>query len=138
MAAKKDSLEKIQQGVKETTKQLQDTVTETTREVWYAGLGLLSTVEEEGSKLFSRFAELGKQLVEKGKEFEKKEGEVNFKAKVDEAVKFLEHKVQAASEKFGRRRQDELKMLNEKVDRLAETVVQLVERLDRNGGTAKK
>ena len=49
---------------KEATQNVQEVITEKAREIWLAGLGVFSTVEEEGSKLFNKFLENGKELKE--------------------------------------------------------------------------
>ncbi len=135
MAAKRSATRKVGESISETPKQVPDAVSETTREVWYAGLGLLSAVEEEGSKLFNRFVEAGKRLAERGKEFEKKERET-LAQKMGSVVTVVEEKVQSATEWLRAPRNRELKELNEKVDRLTEAVAELSKKLDRNGGKA--
>ena len=60
MSTTKESVKKIQEGIADTSKQFQEGITETGRDVWYAGLGVLSTVEEEGSKLFNKFVDKGR------------------------------------------------------------------------------
>jgi len=56
---------------------LQDELKESAHRIWLAGLGALAAAEQEGSKVFSR-------LVERGKEFEAK-GRVEVKDQVDRA-----------------------------------------------------
>lgn len=41
-----------------------DDLAERSRDIWLAGLGALATVEEEGSKLFTRLVEQGKEFQE--------------------------------------------------------------------------
>lgn len=133
----KDALQKLQEGITETSKQIQEGVTETSRQVWYAGLGVLSTVEEEGTKLFNRFVEMGKDLVEKGKEFEQKDKVSGVTAKFGEAAKFVEEKLQAASDKVGFSGSSDIKALNEKVDKLAESVAALVKKSEKKDNASK-
>lgn len=59
------------------------------KEIWLAGLGALSAVEEEGSKLF-------KSLVERGSTYEKKR-----KEQMDELWKEVSEKYDKAEDKFG-------------------------------------
>jgi poly(hydroxyalkanoate) granule-associated protein len=47
-----------------TPSSLPDDLAKRSRDVWLAGLGALATVEEEGSKLFSRLVEQGKTYQE--------------------------------------------------------------------------
>jgi len=49
-------------------KKLQDELMESAHRIWLAGLGALAAAEEEGSKVFSRLVERGKDVESRGKE----------------------------------------------------------------------
>jgi poly(hydroxyalkanoate) granule-associated protein len=51
-----------------TSSSLPEDLAKRSRDVWLAGLGALATVEEEGSKLFTRLVEQGKEYQEARKE----------------------------------------------------------------------
>lgn len=121
------------------TENLREELSKRGRDVWLAGLGALATVEEEGTKLFSR-------LVDRGKNFEKERGdelkEVGAKAheQGDEALSQLEEvgeetqsllmdTVDTALERFGVPSRNEVDRLAEKVEELAEQVDTLSETL---------
>ncbi len=122
---------------KETIQKVQKDITEKTREIWLAGLGLLYTAEEEGSRLFKDFMEKGKKLVEKGEEFEKKTKDVTSEKKneltkrLDEVVNFFEDKFKATLETVGITSKSEVKELTEKVDMLTQKVAELTEKLEK-------
>lgn len=121
----------------ETAKKVQKELGERSREIWLAGLGLLYTAEEEGSKLFKEFLEKGKKLVEKGEELEKKAKEAGserkseISKKIDETIKFFEDKIQGALDTVGITSRSEVKDLSEKVDKLTEKVAMLAEKLEK-------
>jgi poly(hydroxyalkanoate) granule-associated protein len=134
-------------GEKEKIKKLQGDVSEKSREIWLAGLGVFSTVEEEGEKLFKRFVEKGKELEEKGETFEKRAKErvdsvtsyVGEKtdqltkevSKLSETVPtYFEDKLKSALSKFGASSQSQVKELNDKVDQLTEKVNELIKNLE--------
>ena len=58
-------------------KKLQDELKESAHRIWLAGLGALAAAEQEGSKMFSR-------LVDRGRDVESR-GKVDFKDQVDQA-----------------------------------------------------
>lgn len=137
---------------KNIAKEAQAGITENIRDLWLAGLGLFSTVEEEGEKLFNRFIEKGRDLEEKGESFEKKAKDqfnsftsfVTERAgkmtdevsnKVSEMMPpFVEEKFQSALEMFGLSTRSEVKKLNDKVNKLTEMVGTLSDKI---GKTAK-
>jgi poly(hydroxyalkanoate) granule-associated protein len=111
---------------------IQDELTQRGRDVWLAGLGALATVEEEGSKLFGR-------LVDRGKEFEhERRSELQTARKKaqeqrDEALEQLEEAgeetqtlltdtVNKALERFGVPTRTEVDRLSTKVETLAKQV----------------
>lgn len=118
---------------KEATQNVQEVITEKAREIWLAGLGVFSTVEEEGSKLFNKFLEKGKELEEKGEKFEKKAKEkVGTMPTLDEIGKYVEEKMNLVFDKVGISPQHEVKNLTEKVDKLTESVEKLAKKLEEN------
>lgn len=72
---------------------LQDDLKESAHKIWLAGLGALAAAEQEGTKVFNR-------LVDRGREVEKR-GKHDFKEQVDQAkhkVDQAKHKVEDAVE----------------------------------------
>ncbi len=126
----------------------QDRLTEKAREIWLAGLGVFSTIEEEGEKLFNQFLEKGKELESKGESFEKKAREKvdSFSKYVEEQTDvitkevtnrlnewlpgMMEEKVQAVMDKLGISSQNEVKTLSDKVDKLTAAVEELAKKLE--------
>jgi len=72
---------------------LQDDVKDTAHRIWLAGLGALAAAEEEGSKLFSR-------LVDRGRDVESR-GKVEVDKVVDKAKSEVDKVVSKAKEKAG-------------------------------------
>lgn len=132
---------------KDRFKQIQEEISDKSRDIWLAGLGVFSTVEEEGEKLFKKFVEKGKELEEKGEAFEKR-----AKKKMDSVTSFVgektgqlskevsrisdtlpayvEEKLKSALNKFGASSHSQVKELNDKVDKLTEKVNQLIKNLE--------
>ena len=109
------------------------------REIWLAGLGVFSTMEEEGAKMFHSFVERGKDLEKKGEEVEKraKEGMDSVasyfsgkKGELPNFTKFIEEKMNTAFEKFGVASHAEVQEIGKKVDKLSEQVEQLTKKLN--------
>jgi len=134
-------------GEKDKFKKIQGDISEKSREIWLAGLGVFSTVEEEGEKLFKKFVEKGKELEEKGETFEKRAKErmdsvsafVGEKteqltkevSKLSETVPtYFEDKLKSALNKFGASSHSQVKELNDKVDHLTEKVNELIKNLE--------
>ncbi len=130
------------------SKDVQDTLTEKAREIWLAGLGLFSTVEQEGEKLFNKFIERGRELEEKGESFEKKAKEkveafssyVNEKTGkyTNEFTANFEDKFKSAMQTFGVSSKSEVKNLSDKVDKLADAVAGLGKKLEEKGKSSGK
>ena len=110
------------------------------RDVWLAGLGALATVEEEGSKLFAR-------LVERGKEYENlsakqvkalservSEQQKKVKERAEEtstaAQSAVADTVDKALERFGVPTRSEVNDLSKKVDRLSKQIDKLSKNLE--------
>ena len=112
------------------------------RDVWLAGLGALATVEEEGSKLFAR-------LVERGKEYENVSVE-QVKALTDrmaeqqkKAIEQAEETTTAAQsavadtmdkalERFGVPTRSEVSELSKKVDTLSKQIDKLSKNIEKD------
>jgi len=131
---------------------LQDELTQRGRDVWLAGLGALATVEQEGSKLFNRLVDRGKEFeTERREELEDVRDEVSEKAREqrDEALAQLEEAgeetqsrlfdtVNSALERFGVPTRSEVDRLSERVERLSEQVDDLSQALsDREGDSGQ-
>src|SRR5947199_8160928 len=54
-------------GTEKTEKNAQEELKESVHRIWLAGLGALAAAEEEGSKLFSRLVDRGRDVEAKGK-----------------------------------------------------------------------
>lgn len=111
---------------------LQDEFTKRGRDVWLAGLGALATVEEEGSKLFNRLVDRGKNFEEERREEIEEAGETARKQR-DEALAQLEEAgeetqsllldtVNSALERFGVPTRDEVDRLSDRVEKLSNQV----------------
>ncbi|RMF59534.1 MAG: hypothetical protein D6748_06190 [Calditrichaeota bacterium] len=123
-------------------------ITDKARDIWLAGLGVFSTIEEEGERLFNQFLEKGKEMESKGETFEKKARErveavtstiserskkitEEVTAKVSALIPpMVEEKFQSALESFGVPTRNEVRALNEKVDKLSTSVEELTKKLD--------
>jgi poly(hydroxyalkanoate) granule-associated protein len=122
---------------------LQDELTKRGRDVWLAGLGALATVEEEGSKLFNRLVDRGKDFeTERREELKEVSEEVSEKARKqrDEALSQLEEAgeetqsllletVNSALERFGVPTRSEVDRLADRVETLSEQVDNLSQTL---------
>jgi poly(hydroxyalkanoate) granule-associated protein len=127
---------------------IQDELTKRGRDVWLAGLGALATVEEEGSKLFGR-------LVDRGKEFEKERrseleaAREKAEAQRDDALEQIEeaseetqtlltNTVNKALDRFGVPTRTEVDRLSEKVETLSKQVDELTNALSEKKDPASK
>lgn len=119
---------------------------EKAKEIWLAGLGALSAVEEEGSKLF-------RSLVDRGSEFENKRkeqidelwediseryksAENRFGEKFDDIEETVESSVKSIVSRMGIPSRTEVEKLSEKVDALNEKLEKL-EKQQKASGSAK-
>jgi len=111
------------------------------RDVWLAGLGALATVEEEGSKLFARLVERGKdyesmsakqikELTERMSEQQKKAIE-QAEETTTAAQSAFANTIDKAFERFGVPTRSEVNDLSEKVDKLSKQIDQLAKNLDK-------
>lgn len=125
------------------TDEIQNELTKRGREVWLAGLGALATVEQEGTKLFGRLVDRGKEF--EGERREKlKEASEEVSEKSDEALEQLEEMgeetqtllldtVNSALERFGVPTRSEVDRLTEKVETLSKQVDELADALADEG-----
>ncbi|MCG3157336.1 MAG: hypothetical protein DKINENOH_03968 [bacterium] len=146
------SVEQMVEDAKGTLQVLQEGISKTSREIWLAGLGVFSTIDKEGTMLFNRFVERGREMVEKNGKTMKTNGEpaptyVSEKveqfthdvfARLDDAAEFVRKKVIGPAERPAEAARDEVKILSEKVDKLTESVAALVQRLEEATKTGPK
>lgn len=110
---------------------LQDELKDAAHKIWLAGLGALSTAEEEGTKLFNRLVDRGKDFEAKGKvEVEKVKAEVDkVKVKAEAAYEEwsgkLDERLAAVLQKVGVPTRDEIHSLTQKVEELTAKLEQL-------------
>jgi poly(hydroxyalkanoate) granule-associated protein len=127
-------------------RKIQDDVKDTAHRIWLAGLGALAAAEEEGSKLFSRLVDRGRDVEARGKvevekvvdkaksEFEKARtkagsGWEDFGGKVDEAIT-------AALHRLGVPTRDEIHNLTKRVEELNAKIEQLRPRVTHAAASA--
>jgi poly(hydroxyalkanoate) granule-associated protein len=126
-------------------KNLQDDLKESAHKIWLAGLGALAAAEEEGTKLFSRLVDRGRDVESRGKvEVDKAKDKAreardkardraesaweNVGSKVDEAVT-------AALHRLGVPTRDEIRTLTQRVEELTAKVELLRPRVTPATGT---
>jgi len=140
---------------KGTLELLQEGISKTSREIWLAGLGIYSTIDEEGTRLFNKFVARGRDLVEDGEKPKTmatngKEPEPTYLSekkdkfsheiitRLDDATQFVQKRLFGALEKTAPT-QSEMKDLTEKVDKLTESVALLVRKMEETGkGSAEE
>jgi len=124
------------------TDTLQDELTKRGRDVWLAGLGALATVEEEGSKLFSRLVDRGKAFEddrrhdleaasEKARE-QRDEALEHIEVATDETRTLITDTVNRALERFGVPTRSEVDRLSDRVEGLSKQVDELTDALSRD------
>lgn len=120
-------------------KNAQDEIKDSVHRIWLAGLGALAAAEEEGSKLFSRLVDRGRDVEVKGKVEVDKVNE-KVKAEVDKAKaraesafegwsEKLDEKLNAALNRLGVPTRDEIRNLTLRVEELNSKVEQLKPRV---------
>ena len=152
MEAVKEPLtgEKFEAHDKGTLELLQEGISKTSREIWLAGLGIYSTVDEEGTRLFNKFVSKGRDLVEdgvkpmatNGKEpaptyLSEKKDKMSHEiiTRLDDATQFVQKKFFGGMEKAAPSR-SEMKDLTEKVDKLTDSLAMLVRKMEDTGKSA--
>ncbi|MBW8875056.1 MAG: phasin family protein [Acidobacteria bacterium] len=111
-----------------TEKNVQDELKDSVHRIWLAGLGALAAAEEEGSKLFSRLVDRGRDVEAKGKvEVDKVNEKVRVevdkaKAKAESAFENwgdkLDEKLSSALNRLGVPTRDEIRNLTLRVEEL--------------------
>ncbi len=148
----------VQEDEKGTLELLQEGISKTSREIWLAGLGIFSTIDKEGTKLFNRFVERGREMIERNGEptiAAKKNGEpppatfVSDKvdqithdvfSRLDHAAEYVRKTLFGPAEPYAKPSKDEVKTLSEKVDKLTDSVAMLVQKMEdtaKSGARAK-
>ncbi len=127
-------------------KKLQDDLMESAHRIWLAGLGALATAEAEGSKVFSRLVERGKDVESRGKDAAadvKEQAKAKFedvKNQTGNAWSGLGDKVDetvtSALHRLGVPTREEIRNLTQKIEELNAKVEQLKPRVTPAGATA--
>lgn len=122
-------------------RKVQDELKESVHRIWLAGLGALAAAEEEGTKLFSRLVDRGRDVEAKGKvEVDKVKAEAEkFKAKAESTVENWSGKfdetLTATLHRLGVPTRDEIRNLTQKVEELNAKVEALKPRVTPAGDT---
>lgn len=129
-------------------KKLQDDLKESAHKIWLAGLGALAAAEQEGSKMFNRLVDRGRDVESRGKvDFKEqvdqaKEKVGQAKAKVEDTVENwtakLDETVTSALHRLGVPTREEIRTLTQRVEELNAKVEQLKPRVTPAAGAAKK
>ena len=110
---------------------VQEEIKDSVHRIWLAGLGALAAAEEEGSKLFSRLVDRGRDVESKGKvEVDKMKVDVDrFKAKAENAFETwgdkFDEKLTATLRRLGVPTRDEIRNLTQKIEELNAKVEQM-------------
>jgi poly(hydroxyalkanoate) granule-associated protein len=105
-------------------KKLQDDLKDSAHKIWLAGLGALSAAEEEGTKLFNRLVDRGRDFESKSKvEVDKVKATVEkMKTKagetIDEWSAKIDERLAAGLQRLGVPTRDEIRNLTAKVEEL--------------------
>jgi poly(hydroxyalkanoate) granule-associated protein len=116
-------------------KKVQDELKESVHRIWLAGLGALAAAEEEGSKLFNRLVERGRDVEDRGKvEVDKvKDGVEKMKAKAESTFdawgEKFDERLTATLHRLGVPTRDEIRNLTRRVEELNAKVEQLKPRV---------
>jgi poly(hydroxyalkanoate) granule-associated protein len=116
-------------------KNVQDEIKDSVHRIWLAGLGALAAAEEEGSKLFSRLVDRGRDVEAKGKvEVDKLKTEAEkVKAKAESTFESWGGKVDetltSALHRLGVPTRDEIRTLTQRVEELNAKVESLKPRV---------
>ena len=105
-------------------KKLQEDLFSSTRRVWLAGLGVLSTVEEESQNLFSELVERGRKIEARGrKSWDKTRKEIE--STTDEIGERLDHSVSEVLQRMGVPSRSQVEELTDRVEKLTGQVERL-------------
>jgi poly(hydroxyalkanoate) granule-associated protein len=112
----------------ETTKNLQDELRESAHRIWLAGLGALAAAGEEGTKVFDRLVDRGRDYETRGRDEARKQYEGarstadelwgTWSGKLDEAVTNALHRMGVPSREEIRNLTQRVEELNAKVEML--------------------
>jgi poly(hydroxyalkanoate) granule-associated protein len=141
----------------DTDRNLQQELRDSAHRVWLAGLGALSTVEEQGRELFQQLVDKGQVLESEGKEkfgkartrveseveraktrFESEMGKAKsrFGARAEEVGSTLEDRLTEVLHRFGVPTRDEIRDLTDRVEELNSKVDRLKTNSSRPAATA--
>lgn len=117
------------------TKKIQDELAESAHRIWLAGLGALAAAEEEGSKVFNRLVDRGKDVESRGKQqvHDVKSRAENAWSGVGDKI---DEKVTAALHRLGVPTREEIQNLTRKVEELNAKVEELKPRVTPAKATA--
>lgn len=110
---------------------IQDEIKESAHKIWLAGLGALAAAEEEGTKLFNRLVDRGKDFEAKGKvQVDKVKAEAEkVKSKAEETFEEwtakADERFTGLLQKLGVPTRDEIHTLTQKVEELTAKIEQL-------------
>jgi poly(hydroxyalkanoate) granule-associated protein len=116
-------------------KNVQDEIKDSVHRIWLAGLGALAAAEEEGSKLFSRLVDRGRDVEAKGKvEVDKLKTEAEkVKAKAESTFESwggkFDETLTSALHRLGVPSRDEIRNLTQRVEELNAKVESLKPRV---------
>ncbi len=114
------------------TKNLQDELRESAHRIWLAGLGALSSAGEEGTKMFDRLVDRGRDYETKGRDEARKQFE-GAKSTTDELWNTwsgkLDEAVTGALNRMGVPSRDEIRTLTQRVEELNAKVEMLKPRV---------
>lgn len=119
---------------------LQKELADRSRDIWLAGLGAVATVEEEGSKMFSRLVERGKEyesmsakqikeLTERATEQQKKAIQ-RAEETTTAAQSAVARAIDQAFDRFGVPTRSEVDDLSQKVEKLSKQIETLSQHLE--------
>jgi poly(hydroxyalkanoate) granule-associated protein len=103
---------------------VQDELKESVHRIWLAGLGALAAAEEEGSKLFSRLVERGKDVESKGK-VEVDKVKAKAEGKLEDWGEKFDEKLTGVLHRLGVPTREEIRTLTQRVEELSAKVEQL-------------
>ena len=116
----------------ETPKNLQDELKESAHRIWLAGLGALSAAGEEGTKMFDRLVDRGREYETRGREEARKQY-ADARSSADELWESwsgkLDEAVTSALHRMGVPSRDEIRNLTQRVEELNAKVEMLKPRV---------
>jgi poly(hydroxyalkanoate) granule-associated protein len=115
-------------STKDAAKKLQDELADSAHRIWLAGLGALAAAQEEGSKVFDRLVERGKDVESKGKDQAGKARET-VREKAETAWSTVgdrfDDTLTSALSRLGVPSREEIRNLTQKIEELNAKVEQL-------------